>query len=247
MFELNGKKALVTGATGGIGKAISIALVQAGATVVATGRRTDTLQELVKQMPEGKIKPISCDLSDHQAATNLIQNAEEKIGEPLDIVVCNAGVTADQLVLRMSDDDWHKVISLNLTTTFILNKAAVKSMIKQRYGRIINITSVIGCIGNKGQANYAASKAGIIGMSKSIAQEVATRNITVNCIAPGFIVSPMTDIMTPEQKDAIKTRIPTAKLGQPEDIASAAVFLASSESHYITGHTLHVNGGMFMD
>tara|TARA_B100001564_G_C20636621_1_gene669996 strand:+ start:46 stop:783 length:738 start_codon:yes stop_codon:yes gene_type:complete len=244
MFNLDGKTALVTGATGGLGQAIAKSLHAQGATVILTGRRQEVLQELASELGE-RAHVLVSDLSDKEQTSELFAKAEELAGQ-VDIVICNAGITQDNLTLRMKDDEWQNVLDTNLSSTFVLNKTALKKMFKRRWGRIINITSVVGVTGNPGQANYAASKAGMIGMSKSIAQEAASRGITINCIAPGFIKTAMTDALNDDQKSAITANIPSGELGKPEDIASAVVYLASNEAAYVTGQTLHVNGGMVM-
>ncbi|WP_131117152.1 3-oxoacyl-[acyl-carrier-protein] reductase [Lichenihabitans psoromatis] len=244
MFDLSGKTALVTGATGGLGQAIATALHQQGATVVLSGTRVEALETLASTLGERSF-PVQCDLSDPEQVKTLVARAEEAAG-PLDILVNNAGVTRDTLALRMKDDDWNVVLMVNLTAGFMLARAALKSMTRRRYGRIIGITSVVGVMGNPGQSNYAASKAGMIGMSKSLAGEVATRNVTVNCVAPGFIESPMTDVLNDKQKESILASVPARRLGNGSDVASAVVYLASQEAGYVTGQTLHVNGGMAM-
>ena len=243
MFDLTGKKALVTGATGGIGGAIARALHAAGAQVALSGTRQEALDALSAEMP-GSVA-LSCNLSDPAETDGLIGRAEEALGG-LDILIANAGITKDGLLLRMKDEDFERVLDVNLGSYFRLARAASKGMMKRRLGRIIAITSVVGVTGNPGQANYAASKAGMIGFTKSIAQELASRGITANCIAPGFIVSPMTDALNQAQKEAITKSIPAARLGQPDDIAAAVVYLASDQASYVTGQTLHVNGGMAM-
>lgn len=244
MFNLSGKKALVTGATGGLGAEIARALHGQGATLVISGTRQEKLDILGGELKE-RVTPLACDLSDGEATKGLIPAAEEILGG-LDIVVNNAGLTQDGLMMRMSDEQWAKVIEVNLTACFRLMRESLKGMMKQRYGRIINITSIVGVTGNAGQANYAASKAGLIGLSKSLALEVATRGITVNCIAPGFIESPMTDVLNEKQREGILTSIPQGKIGVPQDIAAGVVYLASDEANYVTGQTLHINGGMVM-
>jgi 3-oxoacyl-[acyl-carrier protein] reductase len=244
MFELNGLTALVTGATGGLGGAMARALHAQGATVAISGTRREALEALATELGE-RVHVLPCDLSDKAQVEALVPAAEAAMGQ-LDILVNNAGVTKDGLFMRMKDEDWDAVLAINLTSAFRLSRAALKGMMKRRFGRIIGITSVVGVTGNPGQGNYAASKAGMIGMSKSLAAEVATRNITVNCIAPGFIASPMTDALNEKQKEAILGTIPAAKLGSGEDIAAALVYLASREAGYVTGQTLHVNGGMAM-
>ncbi len=244
MFDLTGKTALVTGASGGIGSAIATALYNQGATIVITGRRQDALNELAIKLGN-RAHILVADLADKTQVESLLDKAEEIAGG-LDILVCNAGITKDNLALRMKDEEWNDVINTNLTSAFILNKTAFKKMMKKRWGRIINITSVVGVTGNPGQANYAASKAGLIAMSKSIAAECASRGITINCIAPGFIKTAMTDALNTAQQEKITSTIPSGRFGLPEDIASAAAYLASNEAAYITGQTIHVNGGMLM-
>lgn len=245
MFDLTGKTALVTGATGGLGASIARSLHARGAKVVLSGTREAVLQERLAELGDNAFS-VTANLSDAAEVDSLIGRAEEAAGSPLDILVANAGITKDGLILRMKDEDWDAVIRVNLESYFRLSRAAVKGMMKRRHGRIIGITSVVGVMGNPGQTNYAASKAGMIGFSKALAQEVASRNITVNCIAPGFIASPMTDVLNDAQREAILTKIPAGKLGEGSDIASAAVYLASDEAGYVTGQTLHVNGGMVM-
>ncbi|MCE3231767.1 MAG: beta-ketoacyl-ACP reductase [Rickettsiaceae bacterium] len=244
MFDLTGKTALVTGASGGIGEAIAESLHKQGATVVLSGRREDALKQVASKLGSRSFTLVS-DLSDKEQLDGLFDKAEELAGQ-IDILVCNAGVTKDNLVLRMKVEEWDEVINTNLKSAFILNKAAFKKMMKRKWGRIINIASVVGVTGNPGQANYVASKAGMIGMSKAIASESATRGITVNCIAPGFIKTAMTDALNDAQKEKITSTIPTGTFGLPADIAAATAFLASSEAGYITGQTIHVNGGMVM-
>jgi 3-oxoacyl-[acyl-carrier protein] reductase len=244
MFRLDGKKALVTGASGAIGAGIARALHAQGAEVIVSGTRVEALESLVHSLGT-RAHVLACDLSNVSETTNLLSQAEEIIGG-VDILVNNAGLTRDMLLLRMKDEDWSKVIEVNLTAAFRLSRGALKAMMKNRFGRIINITSVVGITGNPGQANYAASKAGLIGFSKVLAQEVASRGITVNCIAPGFITSPMTDVLKDDQKETLIKGIPLGRIGAPEDIAAAAVYLASNEASYVTGQTLHVNGGMAM-
>jgi 3-oxoacyl-[acyl-carrier protein] reductase len=244
MFDLTGKRALVTGASGGIGGAIARALAERGARVALSGTRAEAL-EAVRAELGGDHVVTPCNLADSAAVDALVGQAEAALGG-LDILVSNAGITKDGLLLRMKDEDWATVQRVNLEAYFRLTRAALKGMMKQRSGRIIAITSVVGVMGNPGQANYAASKAGIIGFTKALAQEVASRNITANCIAPGFIASPMTDGLPDAQKEALLGRIPLGRLGEGADIAAAAVYLASSEAGYVTGQTLHVNGGMVM-
>ena len=244
MFDLSGKTALVTGATGGIGGAVARALHAAGAKVVLSGTRQAAIDALAAELP-GAVG-VACNLSDAAAVDNLVAAAEEAAGAPLDILVANAGVTKDQLLMRMKDEDWQSVIQINLESYFRLSRAAAKGMMKRRAGRIVGITSVVGVTGNPGQTNYAASKAGMIGFSKSLAQEIGSRGITVNCVAPGFIESPMTDVLNEAQRETILTKIPAGRLGKGDEIAAAVVYLSSDEAAYVTGQTLHVNGGMAM-
>ncbi len=245
MFNISGKTALVTGATGGIGGAIARALHAQGATVVLSGTRESVLAGLAADLGERAVT-APANLSDPESVDGLVGAAEAAAGAPLDVLVANAGITRDGLILRMKDEDFEQVLKVNLESYFRLSRAAVKGMMKRRSGRIIGITSVVGVTGNPGQTNYAASKAGMIGFSKSLAQEVGSRGITVNCIAPGFIASPMTDVLNEQQRDAILGRIPLGRLGTGDEIAAAAVYLASEEAAYVTGQTLHVNGGMAM-
>lgn len=244
MFDLTGKRALITGATGGIGAAVAKALHANGASVAISGTRQEKLEALASELKE-RVHVTPCNLSDLDAVDALPKQASEAMGG-LDIVVSNAGVTRDTLMMMMKPDMWDEVLKINLTAYFRLAKASLRGMTKQRFGRIIGVTSVVGFTGNAGQANYAASKAGMIGMSKSLAQEVASRNVTVNCIAPGFIATAMTDALNDQQKEAILGKIPAGVMGAPEDIAAAALYLASDEARYMTGQTLHVNGGMAM-
>jgi len=244
MFDLSGKSALVTGASGGIGGAIARQLHAAGANIGLSGTRVEALETLAADLG-GRCAVLPCDLGDGAAVAALIGQAEEALGA-VDIVVNNAGLTRDNLALRMKDEDWEIVMAVNLTAAFRLSKAALRGMMKRRWGRIVNITSIVGVTGNGGQTNYAASKAGIIGFSKSLAQEVASRNITVNCLAPGFIQTPMTDAMTDAQRENLLASIPAGRLGVVDDIAAGALYLASEEAAYITGQTLHINGGMAM-
>jgi len=244
MFDLTGKTALVTGATGGIGGAVAKALHAAGAKVVLSGTRQEALDVLAAELP-GSVA-VACNLSDPAAVDALVGAAEEAAGAPLDILVANAGVTRDQILVRMKDEDWQTVITVNLESYFRLSRAATKGMMRRRAGRIIGITSVVGVTGNPGQTNYAASKAGMIGFSKSLAQEVGSRGITVNTIAPGFIESPMTDALNDAHRETILGKIPAGRLGSGGEIAAAVVYLASDEAAYVTGQTLHVNGGMAM-
>ncbi|MEH6696459.1 MAG: 3-oxoacyl-[acyl-carrier-protein] reductase [Hyphomonas sp.] len=244
MFDLTGRTALVTGASGGIGRAIATALSEAGAKVALSGTRESVLEEVAGTL-KGESAIVTCNLSDAEAVDGLVGRAEAAVG-PLDILIANAGITRDKLLIQMKDEDWNDVLQVNLGSYFRLTKTAVRGMMKRRYGRIIGITSVVGVTGNPGQTNYCASKAGMIGFTKSIAQEVASRGITANTIAPGFIESPMTDGLPEAQKTALLGQIPSGRLGQGADIAAAAVYLASSEAAYVTGQTLHVNGGMAM-
>ncbi|HCX69590.1 3-oxoacyl-[acyl-carrier-protein] reductase [Parvibaculum sp.] len=244
MFDLTGKGALVTGASGGIGSDIARALHGQGATVVLSGTRKEALDALASELGE-RTHVLPCNLSDAEAVDALPKQAEEALGS-LDILVNNAGLTRDNIFMRMKDEEWEEVIRVNLTAAFRLSRGVMRGMMKRRWGRIIGITSVVGVTGNPGQANYAASKAGMIGMTKSIAQEVASRNITANCIAPGFIRSAMTDALNEEQQSRIMSTIPAGRLGEAREIAAAAVYLASDEAAYVTGQTLHVNGGMAM-
>ena len=244
MFELNGMTALVTGASGGIGSAVARALAKQGARVLVSGTRVPVLEKLVAELGGGAAALV-CDLSDAAQVDALVGQAVAAAGQ-LDILVNNAGVTRDNLAMRMKDDEWDTVIRVNLEAAFRLCRAACKPMMRARFGRIISITSVVGVTGNPGQVNYAASKAGLIGMSKALAQEVATRGITVNCVAPGFIVSPMTEQLGEGQRDALTGRIPVGRLGEGPDIGAAVAYLASREAGYVTGQTLHVNGGMAM-
>ncbi|MDQ4419388.1 3-oxoacyl-[acyl-carrier-protein] reductase [Sphingobium sp. DEHP117] len=245
MFDLTGMTALVTGASGGIGSAIAKGLAAQGARLGLSGSNVDKLEAFAGELG-GDHVCLPCNLSDAAAVDALVPQAVEALGGKLDILVNNAGVTRDNLILRMKDEEWEDVIRINLEAAFRLIRAAAKPMMKARFGRIISITSVVGVTGNPGQSNYAASKAGLIGMSKALAQELASRNVTVNCIAPGFIRSAMTDALTDAQKDAILTKIPAGALGEGDDIAAAAVYLASRDAGYVTGQTLHVNGGMAM-
>ena len=244
MFDLTGMTALVTGASGGIGSAIAKALAAQGARLAVSGSNAEKLEAFRDELG-GDHVALACNLSDAAAVDALVPSAVEALGK-LDILVNNAGVTRDNLAMRMKDEEWDQVIRVNLEAAFRLMRAAAKPMMKARFGRMISITSVVGATGNPGQANYAASKAGLVGMSKAMAQELASRNITVNCVAPGFIRSAMTDVLPEAQKTALLTRIPAGDLGSGEDIGAAVVYLASKEAGYVTGQTLHVNGGMAM-
>ena len=244
MFDLRDKTALVTGATGGIGAAIARALHAAGATVAISGTRAAVLEELKMQLGD-RVHVLTCNLSDAADVEKLVPAAEAAMGS-VDILVNNAGIKKDGLAMRMKDEDWQAVIDVNLTAGFRLARAAMRGMMKKRWGRIINITSVVAVTGNPGQANYVASKAGVIGLTKSLAQELASRSVTVNCVAPGFIATPMTDVLNDKQKEAILGRVPAGRLGTPDEIAAATLYLASTEAAYVTGQTLHVNGGMAM-
>ena len=244
MFDLSGKRALVTGASGGIGSAIAKALAAQGAVVALSGTREEKLAEVAGEI-SGDTHQLACNLSDSEAVDGLVGRAVEAMGG-LDILVNNAGITRDNLAMRMKDEEWSDVMRVNLEAAFRLSRAALRPMMKGRFGRIISITSVVGATGNPGQANYAASKAGLTGMTKALAQEVASRGVTVNCVAPGFIQSAMTDELPDAQKEKLLGQIPAGALGQGEDVAAACTYLASTEAGYVTGQTLHVNGGMAM-
>jgi 3-oxoacyl-[acyl-carrier protein] reductase len=244
MFDLSGRKALVTGASGSIGGGIARALHQQGATVGISGTRREALESLAAELGE-RVHVLPCDLADGAAVDALVPSAEAAMGD-LDILVNNAGLTRDTLFVRLTDDDWNRVIAVNLTAAFKLSRSVLMGMMRRRFGRIISISSVVGVTGNAGQGNYAASKAGLIGMTKALAQEVASRGVTANCIAPGFVGSAMTDALNDKQKEAILARVPAKRLGTIVEIAAAAVYLASDEAAYTTGQTLHVNGGMAM-
>ncbi len=244
MFDLSGKTALVTGASSGIGTAIAKALHAQGATLAISGTRKDALDAIAAELKD-RVHVLPCNLSDPAAVEALIPAANEKM-ERVDILVNNAGITKDNIFIRLKDEDWDQVIAVNLTASFRLARAAAKDMMRKRFGRIIGITSVVGFTGNAGQGNYAAAKAGMVGMTKSLAAELASRNVTANCIAPGFIATPMTDALNEAQKKAILDSVPAKRLGTSEDIAAAAVYLASDEAAYVTGTTIHVNGGMAM-
>jgi 3-oxoacyl-[acyl-carrier protein] reductase len=244
MFDLTGRTALVTGATGGIGGAIARAFHRQGATVALSGTRREVLETIAAELKE-RAHVLPCNLSNVDEVEALVPAAEKALGQ-LDILVCNAGITRDNLFVQLKDEDWEQVIAVNLSATFRLARAATKLMMRKRFGRLIGITSVVGVTGNAGQSNYTASKAGMIGMFKSIGQEYAKRNVTANCIAPGFIATPMTDALNEKQRAAILEKVPAGRLGTSDDIAAAAVYLASNEAAYVTGQTLHVNGGMAM-
>jgi 3-oxoacyl-[acyl-carrier protein] reductase len=243
MFDLTGKTALVTGATGGIGGAVARALHAQGAKVAISGTRRGVLDQLAGELDGSLVLP--CDLADRDAVEALVPKAEEQMGQ-LDILVANAGITRDNLFVQLRDEDWEQVLNVNLTSTFRLARAAVKGMMRRRFGRVIGITSVVGVTGNAGQSNYAATKAGMIGMFKSIGKEYARRNVTANCVAPGFIATAMTDKLNEKQREAILAMVPAARLGSGADVAAAVVYLASDEAAYVTGQTIHVNGGMAM-
>ncbi len=245
MFSLSGKNALVTGASGGIGGAIAKSLHSLGAAVVLSGTKIEALEALKSEIGE-RCHVAVANLSDPASPAGLIKDAEAALGGGVDIVVNNAGLTRDGLAMRMRDDDWETVLNVNLSSAFRLSRAALKGMMGRRWGRIISITSIVGITGNGGQANYAASKAGLTGMSKSLAQEMAPRNVTVNCVAPGFIATAMTHVLSDDQKKKLLGAIPMGRMGDPEDVAACVAFLASEEARYVTGQTLHVNGGMAM-
>ena len=244
MFDLTGKGALVTGATGGIGGAITKALHGQGANIAISGTKAPRLEALAAELGS-RVFALPCDLRDRAAVAKLGEDAEKTLGQ-VDILVNNAGITHDNLFMRMKDEEWDDVIAVNLTSVFVLTRTILRNMMRRRSGRIVNIASISGVLGNPGQPNYAASKAGLVGMTKSLAREVASRGITANCISPGFIKTPMTDALTPKQTEVIAAAIPTQTFGKPEDVAAAVVFLASTEAAYITGETVHVNGGMVM-
>ena len=244
MFDLTGRNALVTGASGGIGGAIARALHAAGATVALSGTRTEPLEALAAELG-GRAHVLPCNLSDMEAVEALPKQAAEAMGS-VDILINNAGITRDNLFMRMSDDEWQSVLNVNLTATMKLCKGVMRGMMKTRWGRIVNISSIVGATGNPGQGNYAASKAGMVGMTKSLAYEVASRGITANAVAPGFITSPMTDKLNDDQRGVILGQIPTGRIGEPEEVAAAVLYLASPEASYVTGSVLHVNGGMAM-
>ena len=244
MSDLKGKKIIVTGASGGIGNSIIKKLSEVGANILASGTRIEKLEELKKNFKN--IKILRCDISESSKIEEFIENATNELGGSLDCIINNAGIAQDNLAIRMSLEEWQKVINVNLTSTFLMSKFAIKKMLKNKAGKIVNITSVVGHTGNLGQVNYTASKAGIIAMSKSLAIEYAKKNINVNCISPGFIKTAMTDKIEDKFKEAIISKIPSSRLGEPDDIANAVLFLSSNQSNYINGETLHVNGGMYM-
>jgi 3-oxoacyl-[acyl-carrier protein] reductase len=245
MFDLTGKTALITGASGGIGGAIAKALHAQGATVVLSGTKVEALEKLADELGS-RAYTASCNLSDIASVEALPKAAEEAAGGSIDILVNNAGITKDNLFMRMKDEEWDAVIAVNLTAAFRLSRAVLRGMMKKRWGRIIQISSVVGATGNPGQGNYAAAKAGLVGMTKSLAAEVASRNITVNAVAPGFIQTAMTEVLTDQQKEMISQRIPAGRMGMPQEIAAAVAYLASEEAAYVTGETIHINGGMAM-
>ena len=245
MFSLKDKKALITGASGGIGKELARVLIECDAEVCISGRNVEELNELKESLGD-KCHIVPCDLSSKNEISELVSKSEEVLGQ-IDILVNNAGITKDNIFLRMSDQEWEDVLNINLNSTFNILKLITKGMVKRKYGRIINISSVVGATGGAGQVNYAASKAGLIGLTKSLSQELATRNITVNCIAPGFIETPMTEKLDDNRKDIIISSIPANRIGTPKDLSSAVIFLASQESSYITGQTIHINGGLYMN
>jgi 3-oxoacyl-[acyl-carrier protein] reductase len=244
VFDLTGKTSLVTGATGGLGGDIARALHRQGATVTLSGTRKEALDQLAGEFGS-RVHVLPCNLADAADVESLVPRAEEAMGQ-LDIMVANAGITRDNLFVMLRDEDWDEVINVNLTATFRLARAAMRGMMRRRFGRIIGISSVVGITGNPGQVNYSAAKAGLVGMMKSVAQEYAKRGVTANCIAPGFIATPMTDRLNEKQRETILTRVPAGRLGTPGDVAAAVVYLASNEAGYVTGQTLHVNGGMAM-
>ena len=245
MFNLEGRKALITGASGGIGKEIAKVLIEHNAEVCISGRNIEELNALKESLGK-KCFIVACDLSKKEEIVELVKKSDDLLGH-IDILINNAGITKDNIFLRMSENEWEDVLSVNLNSTFSILKLITKGMVKRKYGRIINISSIVGVTGAAGQVNYSASKAGLIGLTKSLSQEIATRNITVNCIAPGFIETPMTEKLEVKRKDAIISSIPMNRIGTPKDLSSAIIFLASQESSYITGQTLHINGGLYMN
>ncbi|MDN7350932.1 3-oxoacyl-[acyl-carrier-protein] reductase [Acetobacter senegalensis] len=246
MFKLDGKVALITGASGGIGGAIAATLHAQGATVVLSGTREEALKTQAEKLGNERVFYVTANLSNPAEADALVSKAEDQAGKPIDILVNNAGLTRDTLALRMKDEDWDQVLNVDLSSPFRLCRSVLKGMLRRRAGRIVNIASVVGATGNAGQANYSAAKAGMVGMSKSLAQEVGSRGVTVNVVAPGFIVTPMTDVLPDAQKEKLQSQIPLGRLGKPEDIAAAVLYLCSDEAGWVTGATLHVNGGMAM-
>lgn len=246
MFKLDGKVALITGASGGIGGAIAATLRAQGATVVLSGTREEALKAQAEKLGNERVFYVTANLSNPAEADALVSKAEDQAGKPIDILVNNAGLTRDTLALRMKDEDWDQVLNVDLSSPFRLCRSVLKGMLRRRAGRIVNIASVVGATGNAGQANYSAAKAGMVGMSKSLAQEVGSRGVTVNVVAPGFIVTPMTDVLPDAQKEKLQSQIPLGRLGKPEDIAAAVLYLCSDEAGWVTGATLHVNGGMAM-
>ncbi|CEF42896.1 MULTISPECIES: 3-oxoacyl-[acyl-carrier-protein] reductase [Acetobacter] len=246
MFKLDGKVALITGASGGIGGAIAATLHAQGATVVLSGTREEALKAQAEKLGNERVFYVTANLSNPAEADALVNKAEDQAGKPIDILVNNAGLTRDTLALRMKDEDWDQVLNVDLSSPFRLCRSVLKGMLRRRAGRIVNIASVVGATGNAGQANYSAAKAGMVGMSKSLAQEVGSRGVTVNVVAPGFIVTPMTDVLPDAQKEKLQSQIPLGRLGKPEDIAAAVLYLCSDEAGWVTGATLHVNGGMAM-
>jgi len=245
LFNLEGRKALITGASGGIGKEIAKVLIEHNAEVCISGRNIEELNSLKESLGK-KCFIVACDLSKKEEIIDLVKKSDDLLGH-IDILINNAGITKDNIFLRMSENEWEDVLSVNLNSTFSILKLITKGMVKRKYGRIINISSIVGVTGGAGQVNYSASKAGLIGLTKSLSQEIATRNITVNCIAPGFIETPMTEKLDVKRKDAIISSIPMNRIGKPKDLSSAIIFLASQESSYITGQTLHINGGLYMN
>ncbi|MCP1195514.1 3-oxoacyl-[acyl-carrier-protein] reductase [Acetobacter senegalensis] len=246
MFKLDGKVALITGASGGIGGAIAATLHAQGAIVVLSGTREEALKAQAEKLGNERVFYVTANLSNPAEADALVSKAEDQAGKPIDILVNNAGLTRDTLALRMKDEDWDQVLNVDLSSPFRLCRSVLKGMLRRRAGRIVNIASVVGATGNAGQANYSAAKAGMVGMSKSLAQEVGSRGVTVNVVAPGFIVTPMTDVLPDAQKEKLQSQIPLGRLGKPEDIAAAVLYLCSDEAGWVTGATLHVNGGMAM-
>lgn len=246
MFSLSGKKALITGASSGIGRSIALAFYNQGAEIVVSGRNGNALNQLAQECGKEKVYPLISDISKQEEAESLVDKAAEMLSGQIDILVCCAGMVRDNLILRMTQEEWDEVIQVNLRSAFIINQKAIKLMFKKKWGRIINVSSIVGVAGGAGQSNYAASKAGLVAMSKSLALEVASRNITVNCIAPGYIYTPMTENLSDARKEQILSLIPSKKIGTPDDVSGSVVFLASDEASYITGNTIHINSGMLM-